>query len=210
MTYNFSSYPRMDPCISARTACITDPRYHYNFDPRYHHNFDPRCHNRFDPRHDGLDLNIQLPDFDLNIPPCPACPDTVCPPAPACPACPPCPPCPSYPQPKPDTRPEPDTGKPETKKPLDISKLTIRVPVGGDDILDARTEQPTGLKARECKKIVENPKNDLEIVDGKIVGKCYDNPKCDKCVEALNSSIIDNQYEAEPFMSALEGTVYVI
>ncbi len=77
MTYNFSSYPHMDPCISARTACITDPRYH--------HNFDPRCHNRW---HDGLELNIQLPELDLNIPPCPACP--------ACPPCPPVPACPPY------------------------------------------------------------------------------------------------------------------
>ncbi|WP_341812352.1 hypothetical protein [Wolbachia endosymbiont (group A) of Conops quadrifasciatus] len=56
-----------------------------------------------------------------------------------------------------------------------MSKLTIRVPAGGDDILDARG-QPTGLKARDCMRIIHDIKNDLEIVDGRIVGKCHDNP----------------------------------
>lgn len=180
MTYNFSSYPHMDPCISARTACITNPRYH--------HNFDPRCHNKFDPRHDGLELNIQLPDFDVNIPPCPACP-----------------PCPSYPQPKPDI----DT-KPKTKDPIDISKLTIRVPVGGDEILDAKTEKPTGLSAKECKRIIENPKNDLEIVGGRIVGNCH-NSECNKCVEALNNSIMDKELFFSAYDASVpESTVYIL
>ncbi len=168
MTYNFSSYPRMDPCISARTACITDPRYHHNFDPCYH--------NRFDPRHDGLDLNIQLPDFDLNIPPCP--------------------PCPSYPQPKPDTGLEPKTKEPE---PFDILKLVISTLPGTDKIVNLKTNKETGLGSVKCGEIIKNAKNDLEIVNGKIVGKCYDSPECDKCVEALNSSIITVLATDKPF-----------
>ncbi|WP_353274775.1 hypothetical protein [Wolbachia endosymbiont (group A) of Ennomos erosarius] len=198
MTYNFSSYPRMDPCISARTACITDPRYH--------HNFDPRCHNRFDPRHDGLDLNIQLPDFDLSIPPCPACPDTVCPPAPACP------PCPSYPQPKPEPEIKPKTKEPE---PFELGRLAILTPSGTDEILDVKTNKPTGLRSTECGEIIKNTKNDLGILGSKIVGKCYDNPECDKCVEALNSGIIRVLPKNEAFfsdynMSIPEGTVDII
>ncbi|WP_264328991.1 hypothetical protein [Wolbachia endosymbiont (group A) of Andrena hattorfiana] len=190
MTYNFSPYPRMDPCISARTACITDPRYHHNFDLRYHHSFDPCYHNRFDPRHDrfdprhgGLDLNIQLPDFDLSIPPCPACP-----------------PCPSYPQPKPEPKP---------KEPVDLSKLSTRIDILTDDIVNARTELPTGLKSKECAAIIQGSENDLEIKGGKLVGNCYNNPECDACVKAINLSILEKQY-AEPFMSTLESTVYVI
>lgn len=205
MTYNFSSYPRMDPCISARTACITDPRCH--------HNFDPRCHNRFEPRHDGLDLNIQLPDFDLSIPPCPACPDTVCPPAPACPpvpACPACPPCPSYPQPKPEIKP-----KIKEPEPFDMGRLAILTPSGEDEILDVNTNKRTGLYSKECGEIIKSTKNDLGILDGKIVGKCYDNPKCDECVKALNSGIIRVLSTDEPFVSdhnipALEGTIHII
>lgn len=70
MTYNFSSFPRVGSCIPTRTACITDPRYHYDFGPH--------CHNHFDPCCDRLELNIQLPD--IKIPACPPVPD--------CPACP--------------------------------------------------------------------------------------------------------------------------
>ncbi|WP_341822484.1 hypothetical protein [Wolbachia endosymbiont (group A) of Clivina fossor] len=186
MTYNFSSYPHMDPCISARAACITDPRYH--------HNFDPRCHNRFDSRHDGLELNIQLPEFDLNIPPCPACPP--CPPVPACPP---------YPQVKPE---------PESKIIVDFSKLAITVNPITDDILDIETKEPTGYKFKECAKIIQNSKNNLQVIDGKLVGNCEDNSACDKCVEVINSSILDAK-SAEAFfsthnMSVLEGTVHII
>ncbi|MFP3019939.1 MAG: hypothetical protein ACEY3F_01040 [Wolbachia sp.] len=177
MTYNFSSYPHMDPCISARTACITDPRYH--------HNFDPRCHNRFDSRHDGLELNIQLPEFNLNIPPCPACP-----------------PCPQV-------RPEP-----ESKVIVDFSKLAITVNPITDDILDIETKEPTGHKFKECAKIIQNAKNNLQVIDGKLVGSCENNSACDKCVEVINSSILDAK-SAEAFfsthnMSVLEGTVHII
>ncbi|EAL58788.1 hypothetical protein WwAna1801 [Wolbachia endosymbiont of Drosophila ananassae] len=191
MTYNFSSYPRMDSCTPVRTACITDPRYH--------HNFDPRCHNRFDSRHDGLELNIQLPEFDLNIPPCPACPDTVCPPAPACPACPPCP----------QVKPEP-----ESKTIVDFSKLAITVNPITDDILDIETKEPTGYKFKECAKTIQNAKNNLQVIDGKLVGSCENNSECDKCVEVINSSILDAK-SAEAFfsthnMSVLEGTVHII
>lgn len=173
----------MDPCISARTACITDPRYH--------HNFDPRCHNRW---HDGLELNIQLPELDLNIPPCPACPP--CPPVPACPP---------YPQVKPE---------PESKIIVDFSKLAITVNPITDDILDIETKEPTGYKFKECAKIIQNSKNNLQVIDGKLVGNCEDNSACDKCVEVINSSILDAK-SAEAFfsthnMSVLEGTVHII
>ncbi|MGL9779315.1 MAG: hypothetical protein ACR5K5_03555 [Wolbachia sp.] len=180
MTHQSSLSTRTNSCIPTRVT-----------DSCCHRNFDPRCHNQFDPRHNGLELNIQLPDFDVNIPPCPACP--------------PCPPCPSYPQPKPDI----DT-KPKTKDPIDISKLTIRVPVGGDEILDAKTEKPTGLSAKECKRIVENPKNNLEIVGGRIVGKC-DNTECDKCVEAVNNSIVDKVFFSSAYDASVpESTVYIL
>lgn len=177
MTYNFSSYPHMDPCISAHTACITDPQYH--------HNFDPRCHNRFDSRHDGLELNIQLPEFDLNIPPCPACP-----------------PCPQV-------KPEP-----ESKMIVDFSKLAITVNPTTDDILDIETKELTGYKFKECAKIIQNAKNNLQVIDGKLVGSCENNSACDKCVEVINSSILDAK-SAEAFfsthnMSMLEGTVHII
>ncbi len=183
MTHQSSLSTRTNSCIPTR---ITDSCCHRDLDPR--------CHNKFDPRHDGLELNIQLPDFDVNIPPCPACP-----PVPACPPC---------PQLKPDT----DTGtKPKTKEPIDISKLTIRVPVGGDEILDAKTEKPTGLSAKECKRIIENPKNDLEIVDGRIVGNCHGNSECDKCVEAVNNSIVDKELFFSAYNASVpESTVYIL
>ncbi|WP_349968106.1 hypothetical protein [Wolbachia endosymbiont of Armadillidium arcangelii] len=163
---------RTNSCIPTRVACITDSR----------------CHRNFDPRHDGLELNIQLPDFDLNIPPCPACP-----------------PCPSYPQPKPEPKP---------KELVDLSKLSTRINILTDDIVNAHTELPTGLKSKECAKIIMNAENDLEIKGGKLVGECYNSPKCDECVEAINSSIIEKQY-ADPFVSdhnipALEGIVYIL
>ncbi|WP_265037387.1 hypothetical protein [Wolbachia endosymbiont (group A) of Anomoia purmunda] len=65
-----------------------------------------------------------------------------------------------------------------------------------------------------CAQIINGAENNLEIKGGKLVGNCYNNSECDRCVEAINSSILDSQY-AEPFfsahgMSTLEGTVYVI
>lgn len=145
---------------------------------------DPRYHNQFDPRH------VEL---DLNIPSCPACP-----PVPACPACPPCPP---YLQPK-----------LESKNPIDFSKLSTRINMKTDDILDAITEKPTGMKVQECIKIIENTKNDLEIRDGKLVGKCENSSECDRCVEAINSSVVSSTKSAEPVpnMSIPEGAVDVI
>lgn len=191
MTHQPSLSTRTNSCIPTRVACITDSRCHH-------------------PRHDGLELNIQLPDFDVNIPSCPACP-----PAPACPSVPACPPCPSYPQPKPDTGTDIGT-KPKAKEPFDMGKLAILTPSGEDEILDVNTNKRTGMYSKKCGEIIKNTKNDLEILNGKIVGKCYDSPECDKCVDALNSGIIRVlSSEDQPFFSdhsipTLEGNVYIL
>lgn len=189
MTYNFSSC--IDPCTSARKSLMIDPRHHHKFNPWYH-NFDPSDYNRFNPYDNGLELNIQLPD--INIPSCP--------PAPACPPAPTCPPCPQV-------KPEP-----ESKKAIDFSKLAITVNPVTDDILDIQTRGSTGYKFKECAKIIQNAKNNLKVVDGKLVGSCEDNSKCDKCVEIINGSIIDSK-SAAAFLSTynipeLEGNIYFL
>ncbi|CAQ55332.1 hypothetical protein DEJ70_04730 [Wolbachia pipientis wAlbB] len=61
---------------------------------------------------------------------------------------------------------------------------------GTDKILNLKTSDETGMSSKECGEIIASTRNDLRISDGKIVGKCYDNTECDKCVDALNSSII--------------------
>lgn len=181
MTHQSSLSTRTNSCIPTR---ITDSCCHRDLDPR--------CHNKFDPRHDGLELNIQLPDFDVNIPPCPACPA--------------CPPCPSYPQPKPDTGTKPKTKEPE---PFNIEKLAISTLPGTDKIINVKTGKETGLSSQECGRIIDNTENNLRILDGKIVGKCYDNSKCDECVEALNSSIV-MVLATDHSIPTLEGTVYIL
>ncbi|WP_153295372.1 MAG: hypothetical protein ABOJ95_001320 [Wolbachia endosymbiont of Armadillidium vulgare] len=51
----------------------------------------------------------------------------------------------------------------------------------------------------------------LEIVDGRIAGSCHGNSECDRCVEAVNNSIVDRELFFSAYnVSVPESTVYII
>lgn len=156
-------------------------------DSRHHHKFNPWCHN-FDPS-DYNQFNPFDNGLELNV----QLPDI------NIPACPPCPP---YPQVKPES---------ESKTIVDFSKLAITINPITDDILDVKTKDPTGYKFKECAKVIQDSKNSLKVVDGKLVGSCEDSSECDKCVEVINSSIVDSQNAAAFFSTynipVLEGNI---
>ncbi|WP_353284970.1 hypothetical protein [Wolbachia endosymbiont (group A) of Beris morrisii] len=108
-------------------------------------------------------------------------------------------------------QPEP---KPEPKEPIDFSKLAILInPVTGE-ILDATTKESTGKNFKECQKIIEETKNDLEIgPNNKLIGGCDSDASCKACVDAINSSISDSRKVTAFFseeMSVPEDTFEVI
>ncbi len=51
----------------------------------------------------------------------------------------------------------------------------------------------------------------LEIVDGRIAGNCHGNSECDKCVEAVNNSIVDKELSFSAYNASVpESTVYIL
>lgn len=173
-------------CSSRVDPCTYAPKG-WMINPQHHHKFNPWYHN-FDPC-DHNRFNPYDNGLELNI----QLPDI------NIPSCPPCP----------QVKPEP-----ESKTIVDFSKLAITVNPITDDILDVKTKNPTGYKFQECAKTIQNSKNNLKVVDGKLVGNCEDNTECDKCVEVINGSIIDSQ-NASVFLStynipALEGNIHFL
>lgn len=86
-------------------------------------------------------------------------------------------------------------GEPEPE-PLNLDSLTIGVDKNGE-MRNTSTGELTGLKLKDCIETISSAKHNLKIDGkGKLEGKCEED-RCQKCVDAINSAVIETKKENE-------------